>query len=337
MDRLNFGAEQAIRCMKVKPTERVVIIASQSTEEVSRLIEREALKITPNVTYFIMEDFGKRPFSLPDRIRDSLIQSDVAFYTGNYVDGELALFRRPIYETVAKTKLRYANMPTLSREILEQGMNADYDKLKEFSSRVYSVLRNARDIRVRTALGTDLEVRVGKYEWYICDGDIAPGQYSNLPDGEVFTSPENVNGRLVIDGVLGDYFDEKYGAIAECPVSVDIKDCCAVKGSVKCCNPELKKEFEDYVFRENCPNSTRVGEFALGTNLALTGIIGNTLQDEKFPSVHLAFGDCLEEDTGCPYVCDYHIDAVILKPTVTVDGNVIMRDGEYILPDELNV
>lgn len=326
---MHFGAKQTIDCMKVQSNERVVIIASQVTDDMARLVEQEARKVTPHVTYFLMEKFGKRPFPLPDEIRQALLQADVGFYTGNYVDGELGLFRKPIYAIVGKTKLRYANMPSLSKDILEQGMNADYATLRDFTSKVHNILRKANNIQVRTALGTDLEVKVGKYRWYVCDGNIKLGQYSNLPDGEVFTSPEDVNGRFVIDGVLGDYFDEKYGATTSTPVTIDIRKCHAVRGSVRCDNPALRKEFEDYVFRENSPNSTRVGEFALGTNLALERIIGNTLQDEKFPSVHMAFGDSLEEDTGCPYPCDYHIDGVILKPTVIVDGFPLMVDGKY--------
>jgi aminopeptidase len=329
MDKIHFGAKQTIDCMRVQPNERVVIIASQVTDDIARLVEQEARKVTPDVTYFIMEMFGERPFPLPDEIRQALLQADVGLYTGNYVDGELGLFRRPIYAIVGKTKLRYANMPSLSREILEQGMNADYAALREFTSKVHDILKKAKTIQVRTAIGTDLEAKVGKYRWYVCDGNIKPGQYSNLPDGEVFTSPEDVNGRFVVDGVLGDYFDEKYGATTSTPVTIDIKNCHAIEGSVRCNNPTLKKEFEDYVFRKNSPNSKRVGEFALGTNSALKGVIGNTLQDEKFPSVHMAFGDSLEENTGCPYPCDYHIDGVILKPTVIVDGRPLMVNGRY--------
>lgn len=331
MNKLHFGAKQTVSCMKVQPDEKVVIIASRATNKISRLIEREALKITPAVSYFLMEDFGKRPFSLPKEIKHVLTNSDVGFYTGNCVDGELALFRKPIYKIVAEIGLRYAHIPSISREILEQGMNTDYGKLREFTSRVHDILRKSNNIKVRTELGTDLDVKVGKYRWHVCDGNISPGQHGNLPDGEVFTSPENVNGRLVIDGVLGDYFDEKYGAISSTPVTADIEDCCAVKGSVKCDNPKLKKEFEDYIFRDGSPNSSRIGEFALGTNLALKKIIGNTLQDEKFPSVHVAFGDCFKGHTGCPYVCDYHIDGVILKPTVLVDGSPLMVRGKYTL------
>lgn len=330
MDKLHFGAKQTIDCMRIQPKEKVVIIASRFSEEVTRLVEKEARTITPAVSYFLMEDFGKRPFSLPEKIRQALTEADVGYYTGNYIDGEFALFRKPIYKIVGSTKLRYANMPSLSKEILEQGMNADYGRLKEFTSNVHGILRQSKNIEVRTPLGTDLKVKVGKYRWYICDGNIAPGQYSNLPDGEVFTSPEDINGRIVIDGVLGDYFDEKYGALSATPVTVDIKDCCAIEGSVRCDNPKLKKEFKEYIFRQGSPNSRRVGEFALGTNLALTKIIGNTLQDEKFPSVHLAFGDSLEEETGCPYTCDYHIDGVILEPTVTVDGIALMTKGKYV-------
>ena len=332
MDKLEFGAYQAVeKCMKVQPGERVVIIADRETDKIARVIEEANKKVTPRVTYFIMEDFGARPLKMPEQILQALKQADVSFYCAAHADGEFALFREPIYKWVAKSRLRHAVMPNISREIMEQGMNVDYDELKKFTAKVFEILSKARNIRVQTALGTDLEVRVGKWKWYQCNGDIKPGKYSNLPDGEVFTSPEDVNGTAVIDGVLGDYLDKKYGLICSNPVRAEIKDCRAVLGSIKCENEALREEVENYIFRQSSPNSTRIGEFAMGTNLNLETLVGNTLQDEKFPSVHIAFGDSLEEDTGCPYTCDYHIDAVMLKPTVVVDGREIMRQGKYLI------
>lgn len=330
MNNLEFGAYQAVeKCMKVKPQERVVIIADRKTDEIAKVIQHAALKITPQIQYFIMEDFGQRPFKIPNEIMDALKNADVSFYTGDHVAGELELFREPIYDLVAQSRLRHANMLAITREIMEQGMNADYDELKKFTGKVFGALRNSRSIEVYTDLGTELHVKVGKYKWVVCDGDIRPGNFSNLPDGEVFTSPENIEGKVVIDGILGDYFGEKYGLISDTPLHIEIRDCHAINGTLKCSNPDIEKALQAYIFRKNSPNSTRVGEFALGTNLQLEKIIGNLLQDEKFPSVHIAFGDCCPQWTGCPYPCDYHIDGIILKPTVITDGFKLMDSGKY--------
>jgi hypothetical protein len=40
------------------------------------------------------------------------------------------------------------------------------------------------------------------------------GEWGNLPDGEVFTAPYNVNGVIVVSE-LGDWFARKYGYLQE--------------------------------------------------------------------------------------------------------------------------
>ncbi len=332
MNKTEFGAYQAVqKCMRVKNGERVVIIADRETDDSARHIYRAARVVTPNVSYFVMEDFGSRPLHMPEEIINKVRSADVSFYCANNEDGELPIFRKPIYDWVLQSKLRHAIMISLSNELLEQGMNADYDELKIFTKKVSDYVENSRRIEVKTELGTDLLITVGDYKWIKCDGDIRPGSYSNLPDGEVYTSPINVQGRAVIDGVLGDHFDQKYKCISKTPVTIDVRDCCAVEGSISCANNAIEADLVEYLFRKGIQNSSRVGEFALGTNLALEKIIGVMGQDEKFPGVHIAFGDSLGEFTGCPITSTQHMDAVITRPTVVVDGKKIMEDGKYLI------
>jgi leucyl aminopeptidase (aminopeptidase T) len=65
---------------------------------------------------------------------------------------------------------------------------------------------------------------------------------------------------------------------------------------LQCDNKELLEEFRAYTSTDE--NSNRVGEFAVGTNTACTDIIGNILQDEKIPGIHIAFGHPYAEHTG---------------------------------------
>ena len=73
----------------------------------------------------------------------------------------------------------------------------------------------------------------------------------------------------------------------------------------------------------------RIGEFAIGTNLALSSLIGNMLQDEKFPGVHIAFGSPLSAETGAAWESCLHVDCVLTRTSIFVDGESIMHNGKF--------
>ena len=85
---------------------------------------------------------------------------------------------------------------------------------------------------------------------------------------------------------------------------------------------------------ENAPvvaPTNRFGEFAIGTNVGLTQLIGNLLQDEKFPGVHLALGSPYPDKTGAEWDSKAHNDGILRNPTIAVDGRVIMKDGKFTI------
>jgi leucyl aminopeptidase (aminopeptidase T) len=221
-------------------------------------------------------------------------------------------------------------MPGFTEDMMHQGMAVDYSEVRKLSAKVRDIVSRAREVRVTTPAGTDLTALFGsKGEWRCCDGDFQPGVLANLPGGEVYAVPDDVSGRVVIDGCLGDCF-MPYGSMRANPVSYDLKEARCVKGSVKCKLQQLAEKFTRYTF-ESDENSSRVGEFAIGTNFGVKKLIGNMLQDEKFPSVHLALGDP-GSWTNLTWTSTVHLDGLMLNPTVVVDGaTVIMRDGKFLL------
>ena len=146
-----------------------------------------------------------------------------------------------------------------------------------------------------------------------------------------WTSPFNSNGRFVVDGVVGDYLCQKYGDIGATPLTIDIKDN-RIAG-LACANQELLKEFDAYCHTDE--NSDRVGEFAIGTNIGVERVIGNILQDEKFPGIHIAFGDPYGAHTGAPWKSSTHIDVVGLEFSIWLGDaqgeEQIMRDGQFLI------
>lgn len=325
LDALEYGVYQTVNsCVKVKPNENVVILTDNKIKAVATRIAEAVKKITPNLKTYTLDDYGKRPFKIPPFILEAIKKSDATFVITEYIYGDVPVLYEPINSAVTKSRTRMAALVDIDESLLKDGMNADYEKIGKFSKKIYRVVKNAKKIRVVTDLGTDITVTLG-YKWAIFDGIPKPGKWVNLPDGEVLTSPKNIRGKVVVDGSI-----EFLGLLGQNPLQVEIKDGFALKESVFCARKEIKDKFNELVFTTD-ENSSRVGEFAFGTNLFLKNLSGNLLQDEKFPSIHIAFGDPHGSMTGAKWKSNNHMDAIILTPTVFVDGVRVMEKGRYLI------
>ncbi|MEN6577409.1 MAG: aminopeptidase [Phycisphaerales bacterium] len=334
MGTMEEGIRQAIdNCLKVKKGDTVVVITDKQTLDIGSGLRAAAEKKTGKpARFFIMEDFGERPVQFPDAIKQAIDGASVSIYAAQGAKGELQTFRRPMLHAIdANPTLRHAHMIGITREIMLDGMCSDYKEIQRISRAVYEKVKNARSIRVVTAKGCDFTAEFSPdLKWIISDGDIRPKHWSNLPDGEVFTCPATLNGQVVIDGCLGDFFTEKYASVEDTPIRVQVKDGRADRATLQCKNEALLKEYGDYVF-ESDENSNRVGEFAIGTNTGLTRLIFNLLQDEKFPGIHIAFGSSYPNKTGATWDSKTHVDGVLRRPTIYVDGDTIMTEGTFHL------
>ncbi|MFH1756010.1 MAG: aminopeptidase [Candidatus Latescibacterota bacterium] len=338
MNAIESGAKQAVvNCAKVTPEEKVIIITDRQTEHLANALQKEVKTIGASVQQFVMETFGARPddgshpIPFPKEIGDALSVAQVSFYIAGGKKGELHSFRIPMLEVIERHGLRHGHMPNFSEVMMSQGMAADYELIQKICRKVYDIVATAKAIHVTTPAGSDFTATFSaKRKWMISDGNIRPEKWCNLPDGEVYTAPLSANGHVVIDGCLGDYFNAKYGKLNDSPLSYDVKEGRCTRGSVRCKNELLKKEFEEYTF-ETDEHSDRMGEFAIGTNVNLTDLIGNMLQDEKFPGIHVALGDPYPTKTGADWSSKAHNDGVMLKPTIVVDGRTIMKAGSFTI------
>jgi leucyl aminopeptidase (aminopeptidase T) len=136
-----------------------------------------------------------------------------------------------------------------------------------------------------------------------------------------------VNGTFVIDGVVGDYLCSKYGDLHETPLTIHVKGNRLT--DLESENRELVEEFWTYTHTDE--NSDRVGEFAIGTNIGLQHVIGNILQDEKLPGVHIAFGNPYGAHTGAEWTSSTHIDVVGTKFNIWADDLQIMQQGRFLI------
>jgi leucyl aminopeptidase (aminopeptidase T) len=236
--------------------------------------------------------------------------------------------RMQMTDIVNRRKIRHAHMVNINRQIMLEGMRADFQKVDRLSTRVLNILTGARQIIAKTQAGTDLVADLDPaYRWLKTSGIISPDKWGNLPGGEVFTTPGEVNGTFVIDGVVGDYLCAKYGDLRREPLTIHIRNNRLTEAHSK--NKQLERDFWTYTHTDE--NSDRVGEFAIGTNIELKDVIGHILQDEKFPGIHIAFGNPYGEHTGANWYSSTHIDVVGLRFDIWVDGRLIMRRGKFLI------
>jgi leucyl aminopeptidase (aminopeptidase T) len=209
-----------------------------------------------------------------------------------------------------------------------EGMRADFNRVDTLSKKVLDIVSKAKEITGKTGAGSNFTGTLNpEYRWLKTSGIISRDKWGNLPGGEIFTSPGEVNGVYVVDGVVGDYLCDKYGDLEHQPLTIRIKSNRITEVFSE--NKALEQDFWGYTHTDE--NSDLVGEFAIGTNIELTNVIGQILQDEKLPGIHIAFGNPYGEHTGAKWFSSTHIDVVGRKFDIWADDRMIMRAGEFVL------
>jgi len=323
------GARNAVRvCLQLKSAERVTIITDEATADIAAALRSEVEQIGSECSSFTLEHHARRPLKfMPEIILEDLATSQVSIFAAQSQPGELAA-RREMTAVVDHHGIRHGHMVNITRQIMLEGMRADFLEIDALSQRLIARARRAKRIACKTPHGTDFAGEFSpKLKWLKTSGLISPDKWGNLPGGEIFTAPANTNGTFVVDGVVGDYLCRKYGDLRETPITIQVRDNRIV--DLACENKELLEEFRAYTSTDQ--NSNRVGEFAIGTNTACTHVIGNILQDEKIPGVHIAFGHPYSEHTGADWTSKTHIDCVGRDFDIWFDDEPVMRTGKFLV------
>jgi leucyl aminopeptidase (aminopeptidase T) len=323
------GAENAIgTCLAIQPGERVALIFDEPSREVAASLGYALGQRNAEWTGYCVEDFAPRPLiGAPAEILAALETADAGILCFQPLLGELAA-RKDIVGVVERRRIRYAHMVSVTPQIMQEGMRADYRKVDRLSDRIRDRMRAATTLRVSTKGGTSIRATFDPaLDWVKTSGLISPRYWSNLPAGEVFTTPARVDGVFVCDGTAGDHFNAKYGDLRETPLVLELEG-----GRLKAAHCErrgLEDEFWKYCHTDE--NSDRIGELAFGTNLGLSEMIGVLLQDEKLPGVHIAFGDPYGSQTHADWQSKTHVDVLTRNCDVWIDEDQVIKKGRYVL------
>jgi leucyl aminopeptidase (aminopeptidase T) len=215
---------------------------------------------------------------------------------------------------------RAATLPGATEEMLARVMSADMPELRRRGSELARLLTEGTEAHITSATGSDLTLNIDGRDGIPDSGELTePGAFGNLPCGEGFISPHHHlgTGKLVVDGVIASI------GIPEVPVELTIDG-----GALVDATGEMGEELMRQLTTAG-PDGTRVAELGIGTNEKAV-LTGELLEDEKLlGTVHVAFG--ASAGIGGEIQVPVHLDCVVMKPTLTVDGREVIREGELLV------
>ena len=232
---LMAGAKNAVDvCLGVQKGEHVALIADEVSRSVAASLENALGQRGAVSTGLLLEDFGPRPMKgAPELVLETLETADVGMLCMTPQPGELTA-RMSIVRVVERRQIRYAHMVGVTPQIMQQGMRADYRMVDRLSDKLRERMLRAETLTVKTEAGTSISAHFDRgLDWVKTSGLISPRYWSNLPAGEVFTTPATVDGQFVCDATAGDYFNGKYGDLQDTPLMLKIAGGAAGGGGMR--------------------------------------------------------------------------------------------------------
>jgi leucyl aminopeptidase (aminopeptidase T) len=302
-------------CLAVKAGEDVVVVCNPATQNLAERLRLGAEAVGAEAVLATMTERDQHGVEPPDTIAAAMLKADVLL-----VPTVQSLSHTAARKAATNAGARAATLPGATEEMLARVMSADMDELRRKGAAVADLLTAGAEAHLRCANGSDLRLGLEGRTAIPDAGDLRhDGAFGNLPCGEGFIAPieGSCEGTLVVDGTIAGV-----GIPAE-PVRMEIRD-----GRLAEASGAEGQALLD-LLRRHGEEATTVAELGIGTN-EKAELTGNVLEDEKLlGTVHIAFG--AGAAIGGTIQVPVHLDCVVMKPSISVDGTEIVREGSFLL------
>ncbi|MDB4995474.1 MAG: uncharacterized protein JWM74_2906, partial [Myxococcaceae bacterium] len=312
----------------IVPGERLVIVGDRERADLANALVEVTHTIGATAEIVDLTTFGDRPLRrLPEKLEDILEAAQASVFLAGVDDGEQAM-RWELLQLVRAKSLRHAHMAGATRKSLIAGFSVDPSRILDATRAVRMRLRPDSKLRLRSASGSDLEVKLeAAHRWAEHVGVIRPGRAESLPSGELFTTPSDVHGVFVADASIGGQAGAAAGLLERVPVRIEIE--AGVCRTVRCPDRGLQRSVEEFLRREH--NLDRVGLVILGTNVGIVHAVGEAACDQNIPGLHLAFGCPYADQTGATWSTRTQLTVTGASADVDLDGVPLLRSGRYLV------
>lgn len=303
-------------CLRMEKKDSCLILIDKGTHQIGRLLfekcRREKLEVvlaeipplTNNATepaLFIPEMMKQMP-AIISITSTSLVHSDAL-------------------KEVCHNGSRVICFIVTDEDVFERAVNTDFKFIDLKSRRLADLFSIGREVRMTTDAGTDIKFPITRHKGFANTGIVDnPGKFCMLPAGEASITPDRLGaeGRIVVDGSI-----PAIGLMQQ-PIVIKVRDGYAYNITGGADTQSLRK-----ILKPFGRGGKNVAEFGLGTNPRAM-LTGKSLEDEKvLGTAHIALGN--PEYEGGSLKKNLHLDFIVRKPTVEVDGHVVVENGTIVV------
>jgi leucyl aminopeptidase (aminopeptidase T) len=302
-------------CLGIGEGEEVLVVANPATIGLGERLRGEAGKAGAEAVLALMKERATHGSEPPRSVAAAMVAADAVL-----VPTVQSLSHTAARRAANEAGTRVATLPGVTEDMLARVMTANVAELRRRSVEVAELLSKGSEARITCANGSDLRLGLEGRDGIEDSGDItSPGAFGNLPCGEGFIAPVEgtSEGELVVDGSIAEL------GVLESPVELTIE-----AGQLTRADGAIGERLLE-LLAAGGEEGTNVAELGIGTNekATLTGVV---LEDEKIlGTCHVAFG--ASAGIGGTVQVPVHIDCVVMKPDISIDGEPLLCDGELLV------
>lgn len=311
------GENVMSHCLQVKKNEKVLIVTDTLKEKIEAPIFFETAKrFTNKVKMVVIEPTGQNGAEPPKKVADLMVESNVVLAPTTY----------SITHTQARTRAcskgaRIASMPGITKDTILRTLTIDYQQVAQLSKKVAGLLTRAQKAYLTSPSGTDIVFSLEGRDAIPDTGlYLNAGDFGNLPAGEAFIAPTEgkSQGILVFESCYGDKPLKK-------PIAFEVKNGVVTKA---CCQTRQTKEIEAALNKIG-PKARNIAELGVGTNKMAKPNTGILEIEKIYGTCHVALGN--NATIGGEVDVPYHVDGLIVNPTLRLDGKTIIKNGKFLI------
>jgi leucyl aminopeptidase (aminopeptidase T) len=313
VDLLSKAARNALKhCFNLQADETVLVITDEPLRKIGYCFFEEARRISKNTMLLEITPRERNGDEPPAEIARMMKDFQVLI-----IPTSKSMSHTQSRREASTAGARCATLPGITFDTMKRTLNANYEKIAQRSKKVAERLKGARTAKVTSPAGTDITMSIDGRK---CEPDTGliynSGDFSNLPAGEAYLAPleGTAQGTLVIDGSMA-----AIGRLKK-PITMKVNSGFVreISGGAEA---KKLKALLDFVGEL----AYNIAELGIGTN-DKAKLVGSVLEDEKvMGTVHMALGDNMS--MGGKISVRSHLDGIILKPTLIIDGVALMKDG----------
>ncbi|MBD3386253.1 aminopeptidase [candidate division KSB1 bacterium] len=317
MTNMEKSAHTVVKeCLQIKKDEVVLVICDEPQLEKAELLYKAAYMRSKNIQLLQIPRSQLEKGDLPGVVQEYMQRMDVIIAITS-----LSISHTAGRRAACKRGARCISMPDITDQTFSRLSRTDYQKISRLSLKIKDILTIGKEARLSAPNGTELYISIKDRQGYADIGLVhESGKFSNLPAGEAAIAPEELGceGTLVVDSGMGILPQDRE------PLYISIKN----GRAVRIAGGNSAKRLSRHLSRFG-KNSRLVAEFGIGTNSSAK-LCGYSLEDEKvLGTAHVALGNNIS--FGGSNDVPVHLDGVIYKATVMIDGKNILKNGKWVL------